>query len=142
MFSIMLISLKKNPLKLNKLIICNTTNTTFTWLILCFITFARVISNLCDMHTYVCVSGVKNVRFSKHLACFVFLLPLFWDLPFCLITEGLCDSTLSYFEISASVPTASKASKSNKRLGYTLEEIYNMSDLWILLSASLNQNAF
>ena len=30
MFPIMLISLKKTPLKLNKLIICNTTNTTFT----------------------------------------------------------------------------------------------------------------
>ena len=31
--------------------------------------------------------GVRNVRFLETLACFAFLLPLFWDLPFCLITN-------------------------------------------------------
>ena len=30
---------------------------------------------------------VRNVRFSENLACFVFLKHLFWDSPFCLITE-------------------------------------------------------
>ena len=38
-----------------------------------------------DTHTYV---GVRNFRFSKNLACFVFLLPPFWDfLFFCLISN-------------------------------------------------------
>ena len=36
--------------------------------------------------TYVCVSGVRNVRFSENLACFVFLKHPFWDSLFCLIT--------------------------------------------------------
>ena len=30
---------------------------------------------------------VKKVRFSENLACFVFLLPPFWDSPFCHITD-------------------------------------------------------
>ena len=30
-------------------------------------------------------SCVRNVRFSENLACFAFLLPPFWDSPFCLI---------------------------------------------------------
>ena len=60
--------------------------------------------------TYVCVSwgkkssffekygvlsvyqGVRNSRFSKNLACFVFLKHLFWDSPFWLITNDLLDS--------------------------------------------------
>ena len=32
---------------------------------------------------------VRNVRFSENLMCFVFLLPLFCHLPFCLITVDL-----------------------------------------------------
>ena len=32
--------------------------------------------------------------FSENLTCFVFLLPPFWDPPFCLITGELCDLTL------------------------------------------------
>ena len=32
---------------------------------------------------------VRNVRFSENLACFVFLLPPFWDSPFCPITNEL-----------------------------------------------------
>ena len=31
--------------------------------------------------------GVRNDRFSENLACFVFLKHLFWDSPFCLITD-------------------------------------------------------
>ena len=31
--------------------------------------------------------GVRNVRFSENLACFVFLKHPFWDLPFCLIAN-------------------------------------------------------
>ena len=31
--------------------------------------------------------GVRNVRFSENLACFVFLKRPFWDSPFCLITD-------------------------------------------------------
>ena len=42
-----------------------------------------------DTHTYVCVSGVRNVRFSENLACFVFLKHPFWDSPFCLINDDL-----------------------------------------------------
>ena len=33
--------------------------------------------------------GVRNVCFSENLACFVFLLPAFWDSPFYLITNDL-----------------------------------------------------
>ena len=38
--------------------------------------------------------GVKYVRFSENLACFVFLKQTFWDLPFCLITDDLILLTL------------------------------------------------
>ena len=31
--------------------------------------------------------GVRNVCFSENFACFIFLLPPSWDLPFCLITD-------------------------------------------------------
>ena len=41
--------------------------------------------------------GVRNVGFSKTLACFVFLEHPFWDSPFCLITDVL----KSVHEISA-----------------------------------------
>ena len=40
--------------------------------------------------------GVRNVRFSENLACFVFLKHPFWDLPFCLITDE------NYFNILCS----------------------------------------
>ena len=30
-----------------------------------------------------------NLRFSENFLCFVFLLPPFWDLPFCLITDEI-----------------------------------------------------
>ena len=33
--------------------------------------------------------GVRNVRFSENLACSAFLLPPFWDSPFCLITDEI-----------------------------------------------------
>ena len=33
--------------------------------------------------------GVRNVRFSENLACFIFLKHPFWDSPFCLITDEL-----------------------------------------------------
>ena len=33
--------------------------------------------------------GVRNVRFSENLVCFVFFLPPFWELLFCLITDVL-----------------------------------------------------
>ena len=33
--------------------------------------------------------GVRNVRFSENLACFVFLKHPFWDSSFCLITNQL-----------------------------------------------------
>ena len=35
--------------------------------------------------------GVRNVRFSENLACFVFLKYPFWDSPFCLITDEVCN---------------------------------------------------
>ena len=37
--------------------------------------------------THISYQRVRNVRFSKNSACFAFLLPPFWDLPFCLITD-------------------------------------------------------
>ena len=33
--------------------------------------------------------GVRNFRFPEKLACFAFLLPPFWDSPFCLIIDEL-----------------------------------------------------
>ena len=33
--------------------------------------------------------GLRNVRFTEHLACFVFLLPPFWDFLFCLNTDDI-----------------------------------------------------
>ena len=32
---------------------------------------------------------IKNVQCSENLGCFVFLLPLSWDVPFYLITDDL-----------------------------------------------------
>ena len=43
--------------------------------------------------------GVRNVRFSENLVCFVFLKHPFWDSPFCLITDELNIFT-KYSEIS------------------------------------------
>ena len=40
---------------------------------------------------YVWVSGVRNLRFSENLACFVFLKHPFWDSPFCLFTDEIID---------------------------------------------------
>ena len=40
-----------------------------------------------DMHTYVTYQGVRNNSFSENLACFVVLLPPFWDSPFCIVTD-------------------------------------------------------
>ena len=37
--------------------------------------------------------GVRNIRFSENLVCFVFLLPPFWDSHFYLITDDLTYST-------------------------------------------------
>ena len=42
-----------------------------------------------NMHTYICVSEGKKCFFSGNLECFVFLVPSFWDAPFCLITNEL-----------------------------------------------------
>ena len=40
--------------------------------------------------THMCAyQGVRNVRFSENLAQFVFLLPPFWDSPFCFINDYL-----------------------------------------------------
>ena len=41
--------------------------------------------------------GVRNVRFSENLTCFVFLWHPFWDSPFSLITGDLEIRTLSSF---------------------------------------------
>ena len=35
--------------------------------------------------------GVRNIRFSENLACFVFLKQPFLDLPFCLITDDILE---------------------------------------------------
>ena len=43
--------------------------------------------------TRACVyQGIRNVRFSENLACFVFLKHLFWDSHFWLITDKLNES--------------------------------------------------
>ena len=42
------------------------------------------------MRTRTCAyQGIKNVRFSENLACFVFLKQQFWDSPLCLITDEI-----------------------------------------------------
>ena len=54
---------------------------------------------MCDKSKYqilrVRIRGLRNVRFSENLTCFVFLKHPFWDSPFCLITDDLW-----FFEIS------------------------------------------
>ena len=42
-----------------------------------------------DTHPYVCVSGGKRCLFFGKFGGFVFLLPPFWDSPFCFITDVL-----------------------------------------------------
>ena len=42
------------------------------------------------VRTCTCVyQGIRNVRFSENLACYVFLKHPSWDSPFCLITDEL-----------------------------------------------------
>ena len=42
------------------------------------------------IRTRTCVyQGVRNVRLSENLVCFVFLQHPFWDSPFCLITDDV-----------------------------------------------------
>ena len=48
---------------------------------------------------YVCVSGVRNVRFSENLACFVFLKHPFWNSLFYRITDEKSE-TLFFFVCS------------------------------------------
>ena len=44
--------------------------------------------------------GVRNVRFSENLTCFVFLKHPFWDSPFCLITDDLmCCKSFHTFRV-------------------------------------------
>ena len=40
--------------------------------------------------------GVSNVCFSENLACFVFLKYPFWKSPFCLITNKLCKTLVTF----------------------------------------------
>ena len=47
-------------------------------------------AELCVRKRRTCAyQGVRNVRFSENLACFVFSKHLFWHLPFCLIIDAL-----------------------------------------------------
>ena len=41
--------------------------------------------------------GVRNVLFLENLACFVFLIHPFWDLPFCHITDELFIVSITWF---------------------------------------------
>ena len=43
---------------------------------------------------------VKNVRFSENLTCFVFLKHPFWDSPFYLLTDEICDNFKYLVEFS------------------------------------------
>ena len=57
-----------------------------------------------DVFVFIWFSNdLRNVRFSEHLTCFVFLKHFskhpFWDSPFCLITDETC-----YWFISESAP--------------------------------------
>ena len=46
------------------------------------------------IRTHACAyQGVRNIRFSENLACFVFLKHPFWDSSFCLITDEINVST-------------------------------------------------
>ena len=50
------------------------------------------------IHTHTCAyQGVRNVRFSKNLMCFVFLQHPFWDLPFRLITDEVVGKNERFF---------------------------------------------
>ena len=63
----------------------------------------RNISNVL-IRTRICAyQGVRNVRFSENLTCFIFLKDLFWDSPFCLITDELPPLKKTLGEISGFV---------------------------------------
>ena len=47
--------------------------------------------------------GVRNVRFSENLACIIFLLPPFWDLPFCLINDKVRSTIVHILESSIGI---------------------------------------
>ena len=46
--------------------------------------------------------GVRSVRFSENLVCFTFLLPPFWDSPFCSITDEFTWIIIGKFEYKIS----------------------------------------
>ena len=53
--------------------------------------------------------GVRNVRFSENLGCFVFLKHPFWDSPFYLITDELWKNVLDKEDVGAMTMELSKA---------------------------------
>ena len=52
-----------------------------------------------DMRKYVCILGGKKYSFFIKLFVFVFLLPLFWYLPFCVINKALYNWETSHIRL-------------------------------------------
>ena len=67
------------------------------------------------IRTRTCVyQGVRNVRFSENLACFVFLKHPFWDSPFCFLTDDIMKCFCgSYSQVSAVYYFRKKSSTRN-----------------------------
>ena len=76
--------------------------------------------------------GVRNVRFSENLACFVFLKHPFWDSPFCLITD----------EINTTCFSLKKSEIYNKDLKRENSIHFFKYDVWFDLRFSWNFNTF
>ena len=74
--------------------------------------------------------GVRNVRFSGNLACFVFLKYPFWDSPFCLITDELLHVIFRNFYILRVLAHCSTAISDYVRL-LLVVVLYLTPQLWL-----------
>ena len=88
--------------------------------------------------------GVRNVRFSENLACFVFLEHPFWDSSFCLITdETLPSSVLIVTKIiislvSLQVYECSKSSIKTIKIYWICSKLL-ITSFWLSLLLTLNK---
>ena len=82
---------------------------------------------------------VINARSSANLACFVFLLPQFRDLPFCFITDEFVETRMWLFPSKGTLELKSQLFYSfSKKTPKSMFEIvknydYEVASKWILL---------
>ena len=92
------------------------------------------------VRTYVCISGEETIFFSENLACFVFLLPWFWDSLVHLNTGGILCTTQWKFEPKKWTPKENRVSISlvNQVECYYKQNLKLKDDVNPFLSASIS----